>query len=150
MSVHNRSTPRSKESFSDRISNVSACSSARSFDSRKTNDTSALEMRKSYSQSPVKYPDKVMRRVSSSPLSQQKHPNTNSSTKAALRIPKKSNDEVSETGSTESTPRTVRRSHEKPPRASFDKNLNKQEVWRKVVIEKDDENGSFLIPDNNA
>ncbi|GLJ19477.1 hypothetical protein SUGI_0351700 [Cryptomeria japonica] len=151
---HNRSTRRSKESFSDRVSNVSACSSARSFDSRKTNETSVLEPRKSFSHSPVKFPDKVMRRVSSSPLSQQQHSSSrvshNSTTKASLRIPKKSSDEVSETGCTDTTPRMVRRSHEKPPRASFDKNLNKQEVSRKAVIEKEIENGSFLLPDNNA
>jgi len=155
---HCRSVQRLKERLPGGDSNASPCSSARSFESRKTKEASASRLRNSYSDYPVKLPDNAMRTKSNSRLGQQKHPSgrlsQNSTPQALLATPRRSMDEVSETGSTDTTylrtPRTLSRSQEKPPRNSSDKSLNKQAVSRRSLNKEDEENDSFLLSENDG
>lgn len=155
---HCRSVQTLKERFSDGASNVSPCSSARSFQSRKTKEASVSRPRNSYSEYPVKVPDKTMRTKSNSPLGQQKHPSSrlshNSTPQTLLATPRKSMDEISETGSTDTTylktPRRLSRSHEKPPRNSFDKSLNKQAIGRRSLNKEDEEDNNSTLSENGG
>lgn len=156
---HCRSVQRLKERFPDRASNASPCGS---LENRKTKEASVSRPRNSYSEYPVKVPDKAIRTKSNSNLGQQKHPSSrlsqNSTPQTSLATPRKSMDDVSETGSTDAsylrtplrTPRAVSKSQEKHPRNSFDKSLNKQGGSRRSIEKDGEENDSFLLSENGG